>query len=98
MLLSGFSDTYIASCDRCAAVDLDPLQVLEQMLPSSRLADAVPVLAHMLRGRAHRRRHGSIVRNLWRSTSIAASADKVEVRGCLSPAACVAACIIDIVA
>ncbi len=71
-----------AACDRCAAVDLDPLQVLEQMLPGMPLAEAVPVLAHLLRERAHRRRHGSILRNLWRSSSIAASVDKVEVRGC----------------
>ncbi len=70
------------ACGRCAALDLDPLQVLQQMLPSMPLAEAVSVLAHLLRERAHRRRHGSILRNLWRSSSIAASVDKVEVRGC----------------
>ena len=48
------------------------------------LAEAVPVLAHLLRECAHRRRHGSILRNLWRSSSIAASVDKVEVRSCRS--------------
>ena len=68
-----------AKRDCCAAVDLDPLQVLEQMSSGMPLDDAFSVLAHMLRERAHRRRQGSVIRNLWRSSSIAASAEKVEV-------------------
>ena len=76
-------------CSCCAAGDLDPLRLLEQMPPGMPLHEAFPILAYLLRERTHRRRHGALVRNLWRSSSIAVSAERVEVRsfapGHLSP-------------